>query len=394
MNCEAPAITSTLIASISAAPSPPRRRPRRTACRTARSPAGTAGRRGRPARRRGGSSSSAMGSVLSLAPALSCAGRSGSTGITGGQCRATTAPGRPPTRRPRVSRPQSAEWQLAGSDWRAADGVNAPADKRRMSLRGTTDPSACDRRPARSWDRSRPGDGDASAIRARGFPACRPAAYCPTASPATAGPLAGVAGARRLGPAAARSSPADLRDAAADTPFFPTDLGRGAAPARPPADTPAMARARAGPRRGVPTAPSDLRPLAGGAARRALARGAGPGVRKVVAWTEPRGCARAIFLDRGRRSSTSTPPEDLARRGHARGRARMRLYGVTGWKNSGKTTLVERLVAEITGRGLTVSTAEARASRLRRRPARQGQPPPPRRRRRARCSSPRAGAGR
>ena len=34
----------------------------------------------------------------------------------------------------------------------------------------------------------------------------------------------------------------------------------------------------------------------------------------------------------------------------------MRLYGVTGWKNSGKTVLVERLVAEITGRGFTVST--------------------------------------
>jgi len=34
----------------------------------------------------------------------------------------------------------------------------------------------------------------------------------------------------------------------------------------------------------------------------------------------------------------------------------MRLYGVTGWKNNGKTTLVERLVAEIGGRGLSVST--------------------------------------
>lgn len=34
----------------------------------------------------------------------------------------------------------------------------------------------------------------------------------------------------------------------------------------------------------------------------------------------------------------------------------MKIYGVTGWKNSGKTTLVERLVAEITGRGFTVST--------------------------------------
>ncbi|MEM8592576.1 MAG: molybdopterin-guanine dinucleotide biosynthesis protein B [Pseudomonadota bacterium] len=34
----------------------------------------------------------------------------------------------------------------------------------------------------------------------------------------------------------------------------------------------------------------------------------------------------------------------------------MRLYGIVGWKNAGKTGLMERLVAEITGRGLTVST--------------------------------------
>ncbi|GAW33585.1 molybdopterin-guanine dinucleotide biosynthesis adapter protein [Roseovarius sp. A-2] len=36
----------------------------------------------------------------------------------------------------------------------------------------------------------------------------------------------------------------------------------------------------------------------------------------------------------------------------------MRLYGVTGWKNAGKTGLMERLVAEITGRGYTVSTVK------------------------------------
>ncbi|MBY6137566.1 molybdopterin-guanine dinucleotide biosynthesis protein B [Nocardioides marinus] len=34
----------------------------------------------------------------------------------------------------------------------------------------------------------------------------------------------------------------------------------------------------------------------------------------------------------------------------------MKIYGVTGWKNNGKTGLMERLVAEITARGLTVST--------------------------------------
>ncbi|RKF14630.1 molybdopterin-guanine dinucleotide biosynthesis protein B [Roseovarius spongiae] len=36
----------------------------------------------------------------------------------------------------------------------------------------------------------------------------------------------------------------------------------------------------------------------------------------------------------------------------------MKLYGVTGWKNAGKTGLVERLVAEFTARGLTVSTVK------------------------------------
>ncbi|WP_170516721.1 molybdopterin-guanine dinucleotide biosynthesis protein B [Ruegeria atlantica] len=34
----------------------------------------------------------------------------------------------------------------------------------------------------------------------------------------------------------------------------------------------------------------------------------------------------------------------------------MKVYGVTGWKNAGKTGLMERLVTEITGRGFTVST--------------------------------------
>lgn len=36
----------------------------------------------------------------------------------------------------------------------------------------------------------------------------------------------------------------------------------------------------------------------------------------------------------------------------------MRVHGVIGWRNSGKTTLMERLVADITGRGMTVSTVK------------------------------------
>lgn len=34
----------------------------------------------------------------------------------------------------------------------------------------------------------------------------------------------------------------------------------------------------------------------------------------------------------------------------------MRVFGIVGWKNAGKTGLVERLVAEITRRGFSVST--------------------------------------
>lgn len=36
----------------------------------------------------------------------------------------------------------------------------------------------------------------------------------------------------------------------------------------------------------------------------------------------------------------------------------MNIYGVTGWKNTGKTTLMERLVTEFVARGLRVSTVK------------------------------------
>ncbi len=36
----------------------------------------------------------------------------------------------------------------------------------------------------------------------------------------------------------------------------------------------------------------------------------------------------------------------------------MKLYGVTGWKNTGKTGLMERLVVEMVARGVSVSTVK------------------------------------
>lgn len=35
-----------------------------------------------------------------------------------------------------------------------------------------------------------------------------------------------------------------------------------------------------------------------------------------------------------------------------------RVFGITGWKNSGKTTLTERLVTELVGRGWKISTVK------------------------------------
>ena len=45
----------------------------------------------------------------------------------------------------------------------------------------------------------------------------------------------------------------------------------------------------------------------------------------------------------------------------------MRVYGITGWKNTGKTTLTERLIAEMVARGLAECEAEVSLARARRR---------------------------
>jgi hypothetical protein len=88
---------------------------------------------------------------------------------------------------------------------------------------------------------------------------------------------------------------------------------------------------------------------------RAALRG---GLRKIVLWTD--GTARGL---RRFESGAFDPffnvntPEDIARAEERLG-AGMRVYGVTGWKNTGKTGLMERLVAEITGAGLRVSTVK------------------------------------
>ena len=99
--------------------------------------------------------------------------------------------------------------------------------------------------------------------------------------------------------------------AAADTPFFPRDLVAASPPPpsrrRHAARDGDDARREAGPDR-HPT--FGLWPVA---LRDDLRAALAAGLRKVVAWTEPHGCAAAALPRPATPSSTSTPRSDLAR---------------------------------------------------------------------------------
>jgi molybdopterin-guanine dinucleotide biosynthesis protein A len=139
-------------------------------------------------------------------------------------------------------------------------------------------------------------NGDPERFAAFGLP------VLPDGVPGFAGPLAGVLAG--LDWAHAEGAEA-IVTAAADTPFFPRDLA-------------ARLTAAAG-AEGVPLAMAvtggDRHPTFGlwPVALRDDLRGAlGRGLRKVVAWTEPSGCARAEFADPDAFFNVNTP-DDLAR---------------------------------------------------------------------------------
>ncbi len=122
------------------------------------------------------------------------------------------------------------------------------------------------------------------------------------------GPLAGVLAGMDW---AAGQGAEAIVTAAADTPFFPDDLVRALRTATVAGDTPlamAMTPGEDGRLDRHPTFgywPVDLRDDL----RAALA----DGLRKVVAWTEPQGCARAVFHDRVPDPFFNVnTPEDLA----------------------------------------------------------------------------------
>ena len=91
------------------------------------------------------------------------------------------------------------------------------------------------------------------------------------------------------------------------------------------------------------------------------AQGGGPG-----GGGDRRGLGTDLARHRDRRTGGHRPGCFRARRPAHRLRQRrpylavseQRIFGITGWKNAGKTTLVERLVAEFVRRGLTVNTVK------------------------------------
>ena len=150
---------------------------------------------------------------------------------------------------------------------------------------------------------------DRLAISANGDPARLEAFGLPVLADSVGsypGPLAGVLAGLDW---AAEEGAALLVSAAGDTPFFPADLVAGlraAAATGIPlamAATPAGGRARPAPTLGLwPVAlREDLRAAIAG------------GTRRVVDWTEPRGCARAVFDGPGQPFFNVNTPDDLAR---------------------------------------------------------------------------------
>jgi len=185
-------------------------------------------------------------------------------------------------------------------------------------------------------------NGDPARLSAFGLP------VLPDSLPDYPGPLAGVLAG--LDWAAALGAPA-IVTAAADTPFLPADLvTRLQAAAGPTGLALAASPDATGTLQRHPT--FGLWPTALRDDLRAALQG---GLRKIVKWTDAHQAGTAAFdavpFDPFFNVNT---PDDLTQA--ERQLNPQRVWGITGWKNTGKTGLTERLVAHFTAQGLTLST--------------------------------------
>jgi molybdopterin-guanine dinucleotide biosynthesis protein A len=152
---------------------------------------------------------------------------------------------------------------------------------------------------------------DRLAINANGDPARLRAFGLPVLADSVAGfpgPLAGVLAGLDW---AAEEGAELLISAAGDTPFFPADLVAGLRAAAGAAGTPLAMAATQGEGGGTERHPTfGLWPVA---MREDLRASIAGGTRRVVDWTEPRGCARAVFHGPGQPFFNVNTPADLAR---------------------------------------------------------------------------------
>lgn len=154
------------------------------------------------------------------------------------------------------------------------------------------------------------GQVDAMILNANGDPS-RFAAYglpvVPDSMAGHPGPLAGVLAGLDAG--AARGAERIIT-VAGDTPFFPRDLAAGLIAAAQREETPLALAATPDPERGVARHPTfGLWPVS---LRDDLRRSLAAGTRKVVAWTDPHGCATALFDAADDPFFNVNTPEDLA----------------------------------------------------------------------------------
>ena len=202
-------------------------------------------------------------------------------------------------------------------------------------------------------DRLRP-QVDAVILNANGDPA-RFAAWDLTVVPDSidgfAGPLAGVlAGMDRAAEMGAR----EIVTVAGDTPYFPTFLAAALKSAAFTSGLPLSMAMTPDPERGLSRHPTfGLWPVALRDDLRAALDAGDPQGHRL---DRPAWLRAGHLRHRWRRSLLQC--QHARGPGPAEGEDGMRIYGVVGWKDQGKTTLVERLVSHFSARGLRVSTVK------------------------------------
>lgn len=172
------------------------------------------------------------------------------------------------------------------------------------------------------------------------------------------GPMAGILAGLRWA-AATYPNASHILTAPCDEPFLPLDLAARLTPAAPGPDQIVLAASKSGEHYVTGLWPVAL--------ANELERDIRAGRLKVSQWVKAHGAHFVMFDDNDFDGQSIDPffnintPDDLAVAerwiAHA-AQQQGKLFGIAGWKNSGKTTLTVKLVAELKARGFRVATVK------------------------------------